>query len=621
MAAESLSINKGFADKYAHNKEREEISRARELGLAAPGEEGSDSSSSSDDEDAEMLTRSVDKQIQRTLDMIKRGDPAIYDAGTQLYNSDETSDSEDDSSSGGSSSSDDDSSDDSSDDQTSSKPKRKPVTIKDQLRERIMKKIDADESASDSGSDDDGGDLTRPSSAAGPTFVEEQAALKKEFGQLGGARAKSESLDDSGSDSDSDGGLFKLREKTEEEQAAQDATIEASFAKMAESEAAKEKAGDAVLARAQRRKVDNGDGMEEQTEMDAADFLNDYVMNQRWLDKPGKKRKKRKAAVVSTIAEDDEDGDFETATDKYEASYNFRYEEAEGGGSTDIVGHARRQGAEPELGLARRPDDRRKQKRANKKKRKQEEKEAAALELRRLKNLKRAELEKKLAKIEGVSGVRGRFTVEDLDEDFNDTEWDAKMAEQFGDDFYADEAAAQADRGLALDNSEDEDETGGKEQTLKKPVFDDGLEELDAAMEAKAAAKRAKKAKKAALASATEMDALDELYALDYEDIIGGDLKTRFKYRQVRPNYFGFDPVEILESDEKDLNKKVSLKKLAPYRDEHNRAQGRGGGSGKVRATPVSHRVAVRCWWWWWRLCCCLVPCANHRLTLRVELT
>ena len=63
----------------------------------------------SDDEDAELLTRSVDKQIQRTLDMIKRGDPAIYDAGTQLYNSDETSDSDDDSSSGDSSSSDDDS--------------------------------------------------------------------------------------------------------------------------------------------------------------------------------------------------------------------------------------------------------------------------------------------------------------------------------------------------------------------------------------------------------------------------------------------------------------------------------------------------------------------------------
>eukprot|EP01043_Picozoa_sp_COSAG02_P034535 COSAG02_NODE_2421_length_8897_cov_11.835190_6_plen_175_part_00 len=173
------------------------------------------------------------------------------------------------------------------------------------------------------------------------------------------------------------------------------------------------------------------------------------------------------------------------------------------------------------------------------------------------------------------------------------------MAERFGDEFYADEAAAQADRGIAFDNSEDEEEqAGGQEQALKKPVFDDGLEELDAAMEAKAAAKRAKKAKKVALASAAEMDALDELYSLDYEDIIGGDLKTRFKYRQVRPNYFGFDPVEILESEEKDLNKKVSLKKLAPYRDEHNRAQRRGGGSGKVRGNVCVRSPACACSSW-----------------------
>ena len=121
-------------------------------------------------------------------------------------------------------------------------------------------------------------------------------------------------------------------------------------------------------------------------------------------------------------------------------------------------------------------------------------------------------------------------------------------------------------------------------------MFSISKDEREAAAErlkAKAAAKRAKKAKKAALASAaSEVDALDELYALDYEDVIGGDLKTRFKYRQVRPNYFGFDPIEILESEEKELNRKVSLKKLAPYRDEHNRAQGRGRGSDKVRA-PV----------------------------------
>ena len=53
------------------------------------------------------------------------------------------------------------------------------------------------------------------------------------------------------------------------------------------------------------------------------------------------------------------------------------------------------------------------------------------------------------------------------------------------------ETAAQADRGLALDNSEDEDEGARDGDALKKPVFDDGLEELDATVDAKAAALKA----------------------------------------------------------------------------------------------------------------------------------
>lgn len=46
---------------------------------------------------------------------------------------------------------------------------------------------------------------------------------------------------------------------------------------------------------------------------------------------------------------------------------------------------------------------------------------------------------------------------------------------------------------------------------------------------------------------------LEEMYKLDYEDVIG-DLKIRFKYRLVVFKKYGLNVVEILMLDEKDLN-------------------------------------------------------------------
>ena len=71
-------------------------------------------------------------------------------------------------------------------------------------------------------------------------------------------------------------------------------------------------------------------------------------------------------------------------------------------------------------------------------------------------------------------------------------------------------------------------------------------------------------AMKAAQAEADRL--MDELYQLDYEDMIG-DTPVRFHYTKVKPQGFGLSVEDIMQADDKDLRQFVSMKKLAPYRD------------------------------------------------------
>jgi protein KRI1 len=61
---------------------------------------------------------------------------------------------------------------------------------------------------------------------------------------------------------------------------------------------------------------------------------------------------------------------------------------------------------------------------------------------------------------------------------------------------------------------------------------------------------------------------VDEYYNIDFEDVIAGGLKTRFKYVPVEKQDFNLDDDDLVFADEKLLNRYLSIKKLAPYKED-----------------------------------------------------
>jgi protein KRI1 len=349
---------------------------------------------------------------------------------------------------------------------------------------------------------------------------------------------------------------------------------------------------------------------------DGEKFLREYILNMGWKTKDGINQTSQgsgdgKDCAEISVDDDSADEDFLEKVDEFEIKYNFRFEE-EGGHA--ISSHARR--VEDSVRMK---ESKRKRERDSKKARQEEEKKQKTIELQRLKQLKRQEIMNRLMEIEKATGNKNAADLADAGEVCLDTEFDPELHDQqmqnlLGEDYYERE-----DTEFVVDAEEGGDYANEEEAAVAENSIEDsenpwyfcdacirpirpgnmGYECKDCHDDEVTICHNCKKSgahptshklKKFLVADheAPPEDwqsvlfqlkkkrtreiangKLDEVYGMEYEDLIGGDIPCRFKYTNVDSDSFGLSTEAILLKNEKELNKSVSLKKLHPYRKAH----------------------------------------------------
>ncbi|CAB3244382.1 unnamed protein product [Arctia plantaginis] len=324
-------------------------------------------------------------------------------------------------------------------------------------------------------------------------------------------------------------------------------------------------------------------------------FLRDYILNKQYLEEGDIGEAKDKVRDDEDLEADEERVEEQG---KFERAYNFRFEEPD----QEYLKRFPRT-----MNYIRPKDDRRSRKRTEVRTRKEEEKQRKMEEIGRLKALKLKEIQEKLAKIKEVTGNEElAFKDEDLQSEFDPDEHDKRMKEIFDEEYYGDAdehkpvfpdldeeleienwdkyQPEHAGEGVAEDdegpNCEDEDFNMDADYD-PKTARDNLLEEVKKTLQGKKRRNRKKKSKLAQLlelekpkfiptvAEKSYDEYMEEYYKMDCEDIIGGDLPTRFKYRQAVPNDYGLTVEEILLADDKELTQWVPLKKILKHRPDH----------------------------------------------------
>jgi protein KRI1 len=355
---------------------------------------------------------------------------------------------------------------------------------------------------------------------------------------------------------------------------------------------------------------------DEATLDDGEKFLREYILNMGWKTKKDINENQEKTIDGEddlSVDSDSADEEFLDRVDEFETKYNFRFEE-EGGHA--IASHARKVDDSVRV-----KESKRKRERDSKKARKDEENTSKLMELQRLKNLKRQEIKNRLLEIEKVTGNTGlaeESTGESyLESEFDPAYHDQAMTSLLGDDYYENEDSefvAQDDESEWNNGDAEtehyEEEAQGRDDDENMWYYCDACirpiqpgnvgyecrdceeEEVTICHNCRQSGQhptshklkkfrvaenecppkdwqsvlfQLKKKRTRDIASGK----MDELYGMEYEDLIAGDVACRFKYTQVDSDSFGLSTEAILLKKESELNKSVSLRKLHPYRKGH----------------------------------------------------
>ncbi|KAF8648547.1 hypothetical protein AX16_006251 [Volvariella volvacea WC 439] len=610
-----LTINEHYAKAFEYKKEREELQKLKEkygsdFELEEDYEDISTDSESaeSEDEDGEELTPAVDAAILRTLARIRKKDPSIYDNQKSVF--EEERDKVRDLGS-----------------RKAKMQKSKTVTVRD------LKLA----SALSAGSSREGTPEPAPM-----TYVEEQQVLRNEAISAFRNAVHDDEEDD----------LLVLREKTkdeiEQEEEEYRQYLEREVGDLHElvtvesrkGEAHDEQEQDKVESEAEggdesgkkkKKKKKQAEGTQEAEkpkktkEEEDQEFLINYILNRGWIDRDAKhiptykevtstKHKKSEGkAKMEPEGELDPDGlptadpdideeDFEEIVDRFESSYNFRFEEPD---AAHIPSFPRNI---PDT--VRREDSKRKEARERRKTRKEEELAKKREEVRRLKNLKMKEIRRKLETIGKEGGIDldqdPALQELDLDGDWDPDAHDRQMAKLYADDGAYDEDADVLEKPVWDDDIDigdivpEENETQSKKKKKKKKKKDDN-EEPDIGVDVDQMDADVPRNWEEEEWDGTEemrkrkvQEYMDEIYGLDFNDMVAG-IPTRFKYVPVKSQSFGLTPAEILMATDKELNEYMSVKKYAPYRKESgwNRNRGEKLKEFKDKVTPRMNKWGV----------------------------